>query len=105
MVGTGRRWPCLIVESAAGGLTPEQKSAVSETIVERTADFYKNLFPHEKIQDPKRILVVEKGTLPRTTVSALALYVFHLAHADDCGACTGEGQCAVRIAFASIIAH
>ena len=39
MVGTGRRWPCLIVESAAGGLTPEQKSAVSETIVERTADF------------------------------------------------------------------
>ncbi|KAI0742021.1 acetyl-CoA synthetase-like protein [Daedaleopsis nitida] len=65
VVGNERRWPCLVVESA-DGLTPEQKSDISQTIVERTADFYKNLFPHEVIQDPRRVLVADKGTLPRT---------------------------------------
>ena len=79
VVGNGRRWPCLIVESATDGLTPEQKSGVSQTIVERTTDFYKNLFPHEVIQDPRRVLVVDKGTLPRTKVSCCPQGCFQLS--------------------------
>ncbi|KAI0349196.1 hypothetical protein OH77DRAFT_1594358 [Trametes cingulata] len=66
VVGTGRAFPCLIVESTAGNLTEVEHKDVSEKILQRISEFNKGLFPHERIQDPKRILVVEKGTLPRT---------------------------------------
>ena len=71
MVGTGRLYPCLIVESAAIGLTVEEKARIAQGIVDRTADFNKRLFIHERIEDPKRVLIVEQGTLPRTRVSCL----------------------------------
>ena len=68
VVGTGRAVPSLIVEAKGSGLTEEQKSALSQTIVERTKEFNEKLFRHEKIQDPRRVFIVEKGTLPRTKV-------------------------------------
>ncbi|KAI8976643.1 acetyl-CoA synthetase-like protein [Trametes punicea] len=66
VVGSGRTAACLVVESARDGLSEEQRREVARTISARTADFNKRLFPHERIEDPKRILVVDKGTLPRT---------------------------------------
>ncbi len=71
VVGSGRVFPCLIVESAVDGLADEKRSGVAEEIVKRTAELNKSLYAHERIQDPSRVLVVEKGTLPRTRVSAI----------------------------------
>ncbi len=68
MVGTGRLYPVLIVESAASGLSEEDKKRISQEIVDRTAEFNRRLFIHERVEDPKRVFVVEKGTLPRTKV-------------------------------------
>ncbi|TFK91211.1 acetyl-CoA synthetase-like protein [Polyporus arcularius HHB13444] len=66
MVGTGRLYPVLIVESAVSGLSEEDKKRISQEIVDRTAEFNRRLFIHERVEDPKRVFVVEKGTLPRT---------------------------------------
>ncbi|OSD01388.1 acetyl-CoA synthetase-like protein [Trametes coccinea BRFM310] len=66
VVGSGRAFPCLIVESAAGGLTDEERRAVADQVITRTTGLVQGLFPHERIQDPRRVLVVEKGSLPRT---------------------------------------
>ncbi|KAI0720832.1 acetyl-CoA synthetase-like protein [Cerioporus squamosus] len=66
MVGTGRLYPVLIVESAVSGLNDEEKKRISQEIVDRTAEFNRRLFIHERVEDPKRVFVVEKGTLPRT---------------------------------------
>lgn len=73
VVGSGRAFPCLIVESAVpvDGLADEKRSSVAEEIVKKTAELGKSLYAHERIQDPRRVLVVEKGTLPRTRVSAI----------------------------------
>lgn len=71
VVGSGRAFPCLIVESAVDGLAGEKPHAVAEEIVKRTAELSKSLYAHERIQDPLRVLVVEKGTLPRTRASAI----------------------------------
>ena len=69
MVGSGRLHPCLVVESVAKGLADADRQRISREIVTRTADFRTRLFPHERIEDAKRVLVVEQGTLPRTKVS------------------------------------
>ena len=69
MVGTGRLHPCLVVESVAKGLADADRQRISQEIISRTADFRTRLFPHERIEDAKRVLVVEQGTLPRTKVS------------------------------------
>ncbi|KAI0367704.1 acetyl-CoA synthetase-like protein [Pilatotrama ljubarskyi] len=67
VVGAGRAFPCLVVESAIDGLTDEKRTELSKEIVQRISELNKNLFPHERVQDPRKILVVEKGVLPRTT--------------------------------------
>ncbi|KAI0676592.1 acetyl-CoA synthetase-like protein [Trametes maxima] len=66
VVGSGRPFPGLIVESAIDGLDEAKGKKVAQTIAERTAELNKRLFAHERIEDPKRILVVDRGTLPRT---------------------------------------
>lgn len=71
VVGSGRAFPCLIVESAVDGLADEKRPAVAEAIMKRTSELNKSLYAHERIQDPRRVLVVEKGTLPRTRVSVI----------------------------------
>lgn len=69
VVGSGKSFPVVIVESAQSGLDEAARRAVAQTIVERTAEHSSRLFPHERIEDPRRIIVVEQGTLVRTTVS------------------------------------
>ncbi|CDO77060.1 hypothetical protein BN946_scf184473.g4 [Trametes cinnabarina] len=66
VVGSGRAFPCLIVESPDEGLTDDKRKEVAEQVIKRTADLLLGLFPHEQIQDPRRVVVVEKGSLPRT---------------------------------------
>ena len=75
MVGTGRLYPCLVVESVAKGLAEADRQRISREIVNRTAEFRTRLFPHERIEDAKRVLVVEQGTLPRTKVSGCLVCV------------------------------
>lgn len=68
MVGTGRTLPAFVVEVDSKGtpLSADQKASIAQTVVERIADYNKRVFGHERVDDPKRVLVVEKGTLPRT---------------------------------------
>ncbi|KAI9066826.1 acetyl-CoA synthetase-like protein [Trametes sanguinea] len=66
VVGSGRAFPCLIVESAPDGLTDAQRRELAEQVIERISGLVQGLFPHERIENPRRVLVVEKGSLPRT---------------------------------------
>ena len=75
MVGSGRLHPCLVVESVVKGLAEADRQRISGEIITRTADFRTRLFPHERIEDAKRVLVVEQGTLPRTKVSGCLVCV------------------------------
>lgn len=62
-VGSGRRSPALLVE------TVEDKDSVPQIIVERLEGFNKSRFPHERLDNPGLIIVVDHGILPRTVVS------------------------------------
>ncbi|KAI0739172.1 acetyl-CoA synthetase-like protein [Daedaleopsis nitida] len=66
VVGAGKPFPCLIIESAQSGLDENARKTVAQTIVSRIAEHSSRLFPHERIEDARRLLVVEKGTLIRT---------------------------------------
>lgn len=68
VIGSGRTAPVLVVESTENGLDVPAQAVLVHTIIERTAEFNKRAFAHERIEDPKRILVVDRGTLPRTKV-------------------------------------
>ncbi|OJT05027.1 hypothetical protein TRAPUB_4183 [Trametes pubescens] len=66
VIGSGRTAPVLVVESTESGLDVPAQAVLVHTIIERTAEFNKRAFAHERIEDPKRILIVDRGTLPRT---------------------------------------
>ncbi|TFK91197.1 acetyl-CoA synthetase-like protein [Polyporus arcularius HHB13444] len=66
VVGTGQKFPCLIVEAAESGLNANARRSVAKTIVERMTEHPMRLFPHERIQDPGRIIVVDQGRFVRT---------------------------------------
>ena len=66
-MGTNRRCPGLLLEP----LKEDGKEAIPQTIVERLATFNKSRFPHERLDDPRLVLVVERGVLPRTAVSTI----------------------------------
>ncbi|EIW55359.1 acetyl-CoA synthetase-like protein [Trametes versicolor FP-101664 SS1] len=66
VIGSGRTAPVLVVESTESALDVPAQAVLVHTIIERTAEFNKRAFAHERIEDPKRILVVDRGTLPRT---------------------------------------
>ena len=68
VVGSGRKYACLVIEAAQSGLDEDGRRHVAEELVKRLADFNRNLFAHERIEDPKRVIVVEKGTFLRTSV-------------------------------------
>ncbi|KAI0312049.1 acetyl-CoA synthetase-like protein [Amylostereum chailletii] len=70
VVGTHRKYPCFVVESAMKGLDNDRRENVAREIVTRMASFNERQFAHERVQDPKRILIVEQGTLPRTKASS-----------------------------------
>ncbi|KAH9848342.1 acetyl-CoA synthetase-like protein [Lenzites betulinus] len=66
VIGSGRQHACLAVEAAEGDLDDEKRQRIAETIVQRAGEFNKRVFPHERVEHPERIIVVEKGVLPRT---------------------------------------
>lgn len=68
VIGSGRTAPVLVVESTESALDVPAQAVLVHTIIERTAEFNKRAFAHERIEDPKRILIVDRGTLPRTKV-------------------------------------
>ncbi|KAI0764537.1 acetyl-CoA synthetase-like protein [Trametes elegans] len=67
VVGNGRAAAVLLVESAEAGVAmdAEKRRALAQTLVERMADFNRHLFPHERVADPRRVVVLERGTLLR----------------------------------------
>ncbi|RPD75387.1 acetyl-CoA synthetase-like protein [Lentinus tigrinus ALCF2SS1-7] len=66
VVGTGQKFPCLIVEAVQPRLGEDARRSLANTIVKRMAEHPTRLFPHERIQDPHRIIVVDQGKLVRT---------------------------------------
>ncbi|KAI0312670.1 acetyl-CoA synthetase-like protein [Amylostereum chailletii] len=54
VIGTHRPAPCLV------------RQLVAQEIVARTLAFNERQFAHERIQDPKKVFMVDQGTLPRT---------------------------------------
>ncbi|KAJ6600810.1 putative amp-CoA ligase [Mycena sp. CBHHK59/15] len=66
VVGTNRAKPVLFVETTGGGLSDEENFKLAEKIISRTKLFNERLFPHERINNPRQIRVLPKGTLPRT---------------------------------------
>ncbi|VUC31885.1 unnamed protein product [Clonostachys rosea] len=62
-VGTGRPSPVLLVEPLTDA-TPD--APLNEEILRRVTPFHERRYDHERIENAKHILVVPKGTLPRT---------------------------------------
>lgn len=65
VVGQGRPSPVLFVEPAEQGVRMGQER-LKRTILQRTRAFHSRRYVHEQIVNPKMIVVVERGSLPRT---------------------------------------
>ncbi|CDO76611.1 hypothetical protein BN946_scf184868.g25 [Trametes cinnabarina] len=63
VVGNGRPSPALFVEPAVEGVDPEK---LKRDIIRRIRHFHARRYMHERIVSPDFILVVPRGTLPRT---------------------------------------
>lgn len=68
-VGTGHPRSALIVETTFGMLDDATARGVAEELARRITEPCEALFPWERIDDPRWILVVEKGRLLRNKVS------------------------------------
>ena len=75
VVGADQKFPCLIVETVQSGLDENARRDVAKTIVERMAEYPTRLFPHERIQDSRRVIVADKGTFVRTQVSIIYVHL------------------------------
>ncbi|KAH6886823.1 hypothetical protein B0T10DRAFT_490379 [Thelonectria olida] len=74
VVGAGRPSPVMVVEprdeiSCAddGRLSHTQVDQLSKEVLQRITPFHQRRYKHERIDDAQFILVVQKGSLPRTT--------------------------------------
>jgi len=66
VVGIALPAPVLLVESVQACLNDEERLHIAEQIVHRLNPFNERLFMYERINDPKRVLIMEQGSLPRT---------------------------------------
>ncbi|KAI0764534.1 acetyl-CoA synthetase-like protein [Trametes elegans] len=66
VVGTRRPLPALIVESTENTPDEEAQRVLAKEVVRRIKDHMHTFYPHERIEDPRKVLVVGKGSLPRT---------------------------------------
>jgi acyl-CoA synthetase (AMP-forming)/AMP-acid ligase II len=62
VVGTGRPSPALFVEPAPG----VDYGKLKRDIIRKTRQFHSRRYLHEQITNPKLIMVVPSGSLPRT---------------------------------------
>lgn len=72
VVGAGRESPTIIVEPVEDIQVDDQASRprideLKNEICKRIAPFHKSRYIHERVDDPRFIIVVSKGTLPRTS--------------------------------------
>ncbi|EIN06468.1 acetyl-CoA synthetase-like protein [Punctularia strigosozonata HHB-11173 SS5] len=65
VVGQGQPWPVFIVETKSHK-NVDEKSLLKREIIARMADWGKDRYKWERVDDPQRIIVVEEGELPRT---------------------------------------
>lgn len=70
VVGVGRPSPTLIVEPQNGDMDLDPNGAdvkaLREEIFKRITPFHQRRYIHERIDDPRFIMVMPRGTLPRT---------------------------------------
>ena len=66
VVGNGRPSPALFVEPAEGALEKLGAARLKSAIIRRTRQFHARRYLHERITDARCVVVVERGTLPRT---------------------------------------
>ena len=71
VLGIGRPFPFLAIEAKLAGLDATGQSDIAKTVVERLKETSARLFPHERIEDLKRVIVVEQGVFVRTQVSSI----------------------------------
>ncbi|KAJ7581168.1 hypothetical protein C8J56DRAFT_1057167 [Mycena floridula] len=64
VVGQNRQGPALLIEPAKD----LDIQALPETIISRMTRFNEDRFPHERVDNPGLVLVVETGSLPRAAV-------------------------------------
>ena len=64
VVGNGRPSPALFVEAADGLAMDEAR--LKREIIRRTRHFHSRRYLHERITNAKMVVVVQRGTLPRT---------------------------------------
>jgi len=64
VVGNGRPSPALFVEPSETYTQDTEK--LKKEIIRRTRQFHSRRYLHEQIVSPKLVIVVERGTLPRT---------------------------------------
>jgi len=64
VVGNGRPSPALFFEASEGCTMVSEE--LKEEIIRRTSEFNSRRFIHERITSTKHVIVVERGTLPRT---------------------------------------
>ena len=64
VVGNARPSPVLFVEASEKCTIGSEE--LKEEIIRRTSQFYSRCFIHERITSTKHVVVVERGTLPRT---------------------------------------
>jgi len=64
VVGNGRPSPALFIEASERCTMDSEK--LRKEIVRRTRQFHSRRFIHERITSTKYVVVVERGTLPRT---------------------------------------
>ena len=71
VVGSGRPSPALFIEASEKCVMDDEK--LKEEIFERMREFNSRGYTHERIAS-KHIVVVERGTLPRTTKGNVQRY-------------------------------
>ena len=64
VVGNGRSSPALFVETSEQCQLDAEK--LKKEIIRRTKQFHIRRYVHERITSTKHVVVVERGTLPRT---------------------------------------
>lgn len=68
LLGENRPLPCLFVEALPSLEGDQEHVRLAAEIVTRMSTFNEKLMLHERIIDPKRIHILDKGSLPRTKV-------------------------------------
>ena len=86
VVGSSRPSPVMFVEPRDGSDTTDS-SALSEEILRRIKPFHERRYDHERIENARCIVVVPKGSLPRTsikdTIQRKAVEVSHRQQIDQ----------------------